>query len=101
MPKIVSVNKEFTENAHRVSFNLDSVPAAGVVEAVEYGVLNIWGEGDVLHVQAPEGGPEFSQQNLRTLQQKLDAAQTDFDSEVNRKDARLQRVAGNLGLPLA
>jgi hypothetical protein len=98
MPTIVSVNREHTENKHRVSFNLDRRPSPGVVEKINYGVLKIWSDGQILHVEAPEDGPELSAETVAGLEEKMAQGETDFEAAARKQAGRIDRIAVALGL---
>lgn len=99
MPNIISVNKEHTVNGHQVAFNLDARASEGVVNGFEYGVLSIWEEGRILHVKAPDDGPEIDGSTVANLNRKLAEGEAAYEDGVRRRNQRLARLAANLGLP--
>jgi len=102
--KIISINAKETVNAHRVAFNVDAPPAAGVMENIAYGILRIQFENGLLYVSSQPTEPTIGSVVVKNLVQKIaDAERVVADKtakEASRHKIALEELSKDTGLSI-
>lgn len=102
--KIVSINSKYTKSTHEVAFNVDTPPAAGVMEKISYGQLSIRFEDGLLYARSSNDHPEISKIVVDNLAAKIATAEQlvlDEAAESSRKHlAMVEAVSKSTGLSI-
>jgi hypothetical protein len=104
--KILSINAAMTQSTHNVALNVDVPPEPGVMERIEYGILQIAFDHGLLWVGLPEDNAEpISANTIANLQAKINEATADVRNEVVRAKEKhtdlIAYLAARTQLPVA